>query len=453
MFHDRTYYHSLITIAVPIIIQQFIASALNMTDVVMIGQLGDVGVASVTLANQFGFVLFFVLFGVSSGSGAFTAQYWGKGDLPSIHKVMGIGFTLGLGAAAIFTLAALTVPDAVMRVYTDDPQVIANGAGFMRTAAFSYLTTALTFGFAAALRSTGNTRLPMFTSILAIALKTTFSFLLIFGKLGLPEMGIRGAALATVIARAVECVVLVYFVFKLRTPVAARLNHYFAFDRDFLKRFLKTSLPVVFNESLWSLGVTTYNAIYARIGTDAVAAINIAGTFESLGFVIFIGISEASGIMIGNKIGAGEPQTARVYGRRALTIAASGAVLVGVLIAASGGLLPLLYKLSPQAIANAKNLMIILGLTLWTRVTNMTTVVGVLRAGGDTRFGLILEGGSMWLVGVPTALLGAFVLHLPIYWVYLMIVAEELVRLVFGLWRFRSGKWIHNLTQPLPALE
>jgi len=126
-------------------------------------------------------------------------------------------------------------------------------------------------------------------------------------------------------------------------------------------------------------------------------------------------------------------------------------VLVGLVIAASGGLLPVLYKLSPQAIANAQNLMIILGLTLWTRVTNMTTVVGVLRAGGDTRFGLILEGGSMWLVGVPTALLGAFVLHLPIYWVYLMIVAGELVRMGFGLWRFRSGKWIHNLTQPVVA--
>ncbi len=448
MFKDRAYYRNMLTIAIPIIVQQFIASALNMIDVVMIGQLGDVNVASVSLANQFGFVLFFVLFGVSSGSAAFTAQYWGKDDVASIHKVVGIGLTLGVGAAGLFTVIALIAPGVIMRIYSNDPQVVANGSGFLRIVAFSYLATALTFVFAAALRSTGNTRLPMFTSVLAISLKTAFSFLLIFGNLGLPEMGIRGAALATVIARAIECAVLLFLIYKLRTPVAARLNTMFAFNREFVGRFLKTSLPVVFNESLWSLGMTTYNAIYARIGTDAVAAVNIASTFESLGFVIFIGISEAGGIMIGNKIGAGDTETARVYGRRSLVLGVSGAVVVGLILVASTGLLPVLYKLSPVAIANAKNLMTIMGLTLWTRVANMTTVVGVLRPGGDTRFGLILEGGSRWIVGVPTALLGAFVFHLPIYWVYLMIVSEELVRLGFGLWRFRSGKWIHNLTQP-----
>lgn len=447
MLKDRTYYTTLVTIALPIITQNFITSMLNIIDVGMLGQLGETTVASVGLANQIFFLLILMLFGTNSGVGVFTAQLWGKGDLVGIRKVLGIGLLIGLTGSFLFTILALFFPTFALSLYSEDPAVIATGASYLRTVGWSYMITAVTFAFASVLRGTGYVRIPMIVSILALSIKTALNYGLILGNLGMPALGAQGAAISTVVARSIEVILMITIVYWRRLPPAARIAELLGFNRQFLTTVLKTSLPVLFNEMLWSLGITSYNMVYGRIGTNAMAAVSIAGSIENLAFVMFIGISEATGIMIGNRIGAGEEHKAFGYGRQTIIIGTLGAIVVGLIILLGSDYILSFYDISEAARQNAHNILRVMGFAMWVRVSNMIIIVGVLRAGGDTRFSLFLDAGSVWLVGVPLAVLAGLVFHQPVYIVYLLVMAEELVKYGIGMWRFLTKRWIHNLVR------
>ncbi len=447
MFKDRTYYSTLLRIALPIVTQNFISSSLNLIDVTMLGQLGEVTVAAVGLANQVFFLLTLMLFGTYSGVGVFTSQLWGKGDKEGIHKVLGIGLMIGLAGSLIFTILALVIPEQVLSLYSEDPAVIETGTSYLRIVGWSYAITAVSFAYSSVLRSTGFVRVPMVVSIGAISLKTFLNFGLILGHFGFPAMGVEGAAIATVIARLVEIFFLLVITYARKLPPAAKISELLGFNRTFLTVVLKTSLPVVLNELLWALGITVYNMVYGRIGTDAIAAVNIAASIEGLAFVIFIGISDACGIMVGNRIGANEEQLAYTYARRTIKISTIGAVLMGMLILVGSDTILSFYKLSATSLAYAHNILMVMGFLLWLRVSNMILIVGVLRAGGDTRFGLFLDAGTIWLVGVPLAVIGGMVLHLPIHIVYLLVVLEEVIKYAVAMWRFGSRRWINNLAR------
>ena len=443
---DREFFARLFKLALPIIAQQFIMSSLNLVNGIMVGQLGETAVAAVGLSNQVYFLLNLLLFGVNSGAAIFTAQYWGKGDVPSIRKVMGLALLVGLAGGLLFTIVALFFPQVALGFYSTDPAVIALGSSYLRIYALSFLFTSVTFCYAFVLRSVGNVRLPMIVSIGALSLNSVLAYALIFGKLGLPVMGINGAAVSITIARFLECAVLLWLAYRLRTPAAARLPEMFHFDREFAGRVLRRVLPVMLNEVFWSLGITTYNAIYAHIGTDSIAAMNIASTFDGLAIVLIIGIGNACAILVGNVIGAGDEKKAFRYAGKSMALAMLSSLLIGVLLWASSGWLLLPYKVSPEVAQYTQRVLWILAATLWLRSANMVLYVGIFRSGGDTRFAFILDAGTIWVVGVPLALLGAFALHLPVYWVYLMVMGDELTKCTVGLFRYFSRKWIHNLT-------
>lgn len=447
MLRDRTYYSTLLRIAVPIIAQNFISSSLNVIDVAMLGQLGEITIAAAGLANQVFFLLTLMLFGTYSGVGVFTSQLWGKGDLASIRKVLGIGLMIGLAGSLVFTVLALVIPEQVLGLYSEDPAVIAEGATYLRIIGWSYAITAVTFAYSSVLRSTGFVRVPMVVSITALSLKTLLNYGLILGNFGLPALGIEGAAISTVIARLVEVTALLTVVYWRKLPPAAKIVELLGFSKEFLLKVLRTSMPVLANEMLWSLGITTYNMVYGRIGTDAIAAVNIASTIEGLAFVIFIGISDATGIMIGNRIGANEEHLAFGYARQTMIISTVGAIFTGFLILLASDFILGFYKLSPASMENAHNILRVIGFLLWIRVSNMVLIVGVLRAGGDTRFGMFLDAGTVWLVGVPLAILAGLVLKYPVYIVYTVVMCEEAVKFGVALWRFFSKRWIHNLVR------
>ncbi len=447
MLRDRTYYTTLLRTALPIVSQNFITSSLNVIDVGMIGQLGETAIASVGLANQIFFLLTLMLFGTYSGVGVFTSQLWGKGDRQGIHKVLGIGLMIGLSGSFLFTLLALLAPQVALGFYSQDPAVIANGSAYLRIVGWCYMIMAVTFAYSSVLRCTGYVRVPMAVSITALSIKTFLNFGLIFGNFGLPALGVQGAAIATVVARVLECTLILSISYLRRLPPAARIGELLGISRAFLARVLKTSLPVLINETLWSFGVTMYNMVYGHIGTDAIAAVNICASIENLVFVIFMGVSDATGIMIGNRIGAGEEHRAFGFARQTLIMSTTGSILIGLGILASSPFILSFYKLTPESLVNAQNILRVVGLALWVRVSNMTIIVGVLRAGGDTRFSMVLDAGTVWLVGVPLAVIGGLVLHLPVYIVYLLVMSEEMVKYLVGLWRVRSKRWINNLVQ------
>ncbi|HQV64003.1 MAG TPA: MATE family efflux transporter, partial [Anaerolineales bacterium] len=297
----------------------------------------------------------------------------------------------------------------------------------------------------AILRSIQLVRLTVVATVSALIFKTILGYGLIFGIGGLPALGVRGAAIGTASGWTLELVLLLIFIYTQKTPLAANPLTFFSFDKPFFTRVITTVMPAVANEMFWSLGITTYNAIYAHIGTDSIAAINVNATIEELGFVIFLGLGNACAVIVGNRIGAGRKDEAYEIVRRVIILGMIFAVLVGLVIILLREAVVGLYDLSPSGENNVRWLLLVMASTLWIRMFNFSTFIGALRAGGDTRFALIMEICSIWLIGVPAAYVGAFVLHLPVYLVYLMVMLEEVAKAFVSSWRFRSRKWIHDL--------
>lgn len=448
-FRDPDYYRALIRLMLPIALQNLITSSLNFVSVVMIGQLGEVPIASVGLANQVWFLLNLMVFGISSGSAMFTAQLWGKKDVHNIRRVVGLTVKLGLLAAAVFFIIARFFPEAALRVYSSDPEVIATGSRYLRIVCWTYGFYALSAVFSMAARAVGHVRLPVAVSTTALVINVLIAYPLIFGVkfLGIPALGVVGVGIAGVIARLIECCALLFFIYRKRTnPVAAGMRYLLDFDWDFIKRVMKPVLPVIANEILWSFGITTYNAIYGHIGTNAVAAINIISTIDQVAFVVLLGMGNATAILVGNLIGQGKTGLAYTYAGRSLILQAVGALGVGLLVILFAPLILGFYRVDPEVILNARKLLLILGLGMWVRASNHMIVIGILRSGGDTRFSLVLDGLVIWLVGVPFTAAGAFLLHLPIYLVYALTLTEEVTKASLGLKRYFSKKWINDLT-------
>jgi putative MATE family efflux protein len=442
---DRAFLREMLTIALPISLQQLINASLNMIDVVMVGQLGETSIAAIGLANQVFFVMILLLFGTTSGMSIFTAQFWGKQEIEPIRKVLGMSVLVSSMIAFLFSVSAVFAPHVLLGFYTNDKEVIEIGSQYLRIVALSYIPVAIATAYSAVLRSIQLIRIAVIASATALLFKTILGYILIFGHFGFPALGVRGAAIGTASGWILELILLFILIYTQKTPLATSLSQMFSFEIPFFARVLKTTSPAIANELFWSVGITTYNAIYARIGTDAIAAVQVNATIEELAFVVFIGLGNACGVMVGNRIGAKRADEAYETVRRIAILSILSAWLVGLGVFLSRNWVVGLYDLSPSGEFNVRTLMLVMSGVLWIRMFNFITFVGALRAGGDTRFALFMEILSIWGIGVPVAYLGAFILGLPVYYVYLMVMLEEIVKAFVSIWRIRSKKWIHDL--------
>lgn len=448
MFGDKKFLSTMLKLAAPIMLQNMIFSSLNLVDGVMIGQLGDSAVAAVGVANQIFFLVSLLFFGVGSGSAIFAAQYWGQKDSERIQSVLGLSLLMSISGAVLFSLVAIFLPVQVISIYSKDPAVISQGSVYLQIVAFSYVITAITSSFAFVLRSTENVKLPLLTSFVALSLNTLMNYGLVLGNFGLPSLGVKGAAIATVISRLIEVVLLLLIIYRRKLPVAAKLPALLNFKILSIKKFFNTTLPVIATEIIWSFGITTYNVVYARISTESIAAVNIAGTLDRIIFVVFIGLGNACAIMIGNQIGAQENELATDYAKKYLLFGAIGASVLGLIMFIFVTPLLSFYQVSPATIDFTVKLIGLMALSLPIRSLNLILLIGILRAGGDTKVAFFIDAGSVWIVGVPMAFIGAFVLGLPVHWVYLMVLTDEAVKLILSLYRFFSQRWINYLVAP-----
>ncbi|MEW5718556.1 MAG: MATE family efflux transporter [Chloroflexota bacterium] len=446
-FGDKEFFSTLLKLWFPIALQQLIFSLLNLLSMMMIGQLGDTTVAAFGLAAQIGFLFQLFLFGVSSGAAIFVAQFWGKRDAKNIRRVLGVSLTLGLIGAAFFAFIALAIPEFALGIYSTDRAVIALGSEYLRIVGVGYLAIAITTSYAVTLRSTGNVRLPVTISVISLGLGVALNYALIFGQFGLPALGIQGSALGTIIARWLECMWLLVMIYTRGSVAAASVREMFAFDLAFTRRVLKTILPVMLNEIVWSTGISTYNLIYGRIGTEAVAAVSITTTIENLAYVPFVGLANAAAVMIGNRIGADEEHKAFAYAKRLWRMVVLLALGIGGIIFVSADSILGFYKIDAATHLFARNILTVMAGGLWIKASNIVLLVGVLRAGGDARVSAIIDVVPLWLIGIPLAAIGAFVLGLPVYWVYLLTLSDEAVKCLLAGWRMISKKWITNLAR------
>jgi len=445
LFMDKKFFKALLKLAIPIVLQNLVLSSLNLVDTIIIGGLGERAIASVGLANQYFFLLNLLLFGITSGSSIFTAQYWGNRDISNIKRVLGICVITGGLAALIFTIGGLLIPEQILSIFSKDKDVIILGGQYLRIIAFSYIITSISFAYSFTLRSTGQVKIPMFVSITALGINTVLNYALVYGYLGFPEMGVQGSALATLIARIIEMVLLLSIIYKTKNVIAGSFKELLDLSAEFIKNFFKVTIPVILNESIWALGVTLYSVVYARMGTDVIASTNISSSIERITWVIFMGLGNACAVMIGNKIGQGDEKEAFTYAKRFIILGPSLAIIGGLLVYFNSHFILSAYKVSPTVYNYAAKNLIVFSVFLWVKVFNFTTIVGILRSGGDTKFCLFLDTSGVWLIGVPLAFLGGLVWHLPVYWVYTLVFMEEIYKLILGLPRVLSKKWINNL--------
>ncbi|MBA3009004.1 MAG: MATE family efflux transporter [Proteobacteria bacterium] len=435
----------LFKLALPIALQTFLGSSMALVDTLMIGQLNEAAIAAVGIANQFVFIFMVLQFGIHGGVAIFTAQYWGRGDLVNVKKLSGIGLMTGLALGAVFTFATMVIPDAMIELFSKDTRVIGLGSEYLWIVGFSFGISVFTFSYMNNLRSMEIVKAPMYASLIAVVLNVALNYMLIFGKMGFPAMGVNGAAIATCISKFIEGFALMAMVHWKKYPIAASIAEMLDFDAAFAKRVLKTCWPVFLNELVWVSGVSIYNIVYARIGTESIAAVNIVVSIENFILIPFFGMFYAGSTIIGNSIGAGRPKDAYLYGKFLLAIQFSMGILAGGLMILSRDTILSFYNLSEGAYRNAYHLMFVSGIILCVKITNFTNIVSVLRGGGDTRFGFFLDLTGVWCIGIPIAFFAAFYFHLPVYWVMALVVTEEIYKLGLGIPRFFSRKWIKNL--------
>jgi len=443
---DRVFYKDLIRIAVPIALQNLIVSSVNMLDTVMVGRLGAVELAAVGLGNQIWFLLMLLLFGTSTGSGVFTAQYWGKRDVAGIRRTTGLSMTLGLAAAIVFMAAALAFPRFLLGLYSKDAAVVRTGAEYLRLVAPSYPFAAASFAFSLALRGVERVRLPLAATIISLAVNAILNYALIFGKFGAPALGVRGAAIATVLARVIEAAIIFAGAYARKMPPAGTLTEFRSWGGGFLPRFARIAAPVVVNEVTWSLGITTYNAVLARVGTEAIAAYNVTNTVSQLAMVLFMGTANAAAVMLGKRIGEGDRPTAFSWAKRFAILAPLIGVVTGALLVPASMALPWLFALGAEPLRQARLMIIVLACVFPFKVFNLHVVVGICRSGGDTRFGAWFDIFGVWVLGVPLAMIGAFALRAEPWIIFAMLSFDEVGKCGLGLWRLVTKKWLNDVT-------
>lgn len=454
---DKSFLRKTFAITIPIVLQNLLNNLLNLVDTLMIGQLGETQIAAVGLANKVFFVFSLLMFGVCSGSGILSAQYWGKRELLNIRRVLRMSLMIGVVCSFLFVIPGLFFPSFVMRIFTPIDGTVSEGAKYLAIIAFSYPLTAVTNAYVATLRSMNYVKLPVVITSIAIVVNITLNYGLIFGNFGFPKMGVAGAALATLIARIVEVCALLIIVhmhkagdggvgdfIHLKYEKAKEKGLAF-FHKGFVDKYFHTAAPVIANEFMWGLGVTMYSLVYGRMGDAATAAITITNTVEQVALVFFFGICNAAAVILGNELGADELKKAEEHAKNYIVLMFIVTIVGAVLLFFAKDLVVSMFEVSDTVARYIRLSITVFVLYMPPRMLNALFIVAILRAGGDTKAALFLDVTGVWLIGIPMAVIGGLVLHLPIYIVYAMILTEEFYKVILGFWRYRKKKWLKNI--------
>lgn len=445
LFNDKKFLSTMLALALPITVQTFITSSLNLIDNVMVGRLGETAIASVGLANQYMFVFTLCMFGINSGASIFMSQFWGKKDLKSIKTFLGIDISVGLLASIIFGLGAFLFPKQIMSIFSNDTAVISAGVEYLKIVAISCLFVNFTQGYSSALRSTGQVKLPMYASLIGVGCNAFLNWIFIFGKFGVPAMGVNGAALATTIARLVEMIFIISAVYLKNNIVAAKIKEIMNFNLGNIKTYFVTSWSVIVNELIFSLGMSTYAVAYAKIGTNAVATMQIANTLNSMFLVLLSAMASAASIIIGNNIGANKEDTAREYSFNIAKLSLIIGFILCIIVWITAPIVLKPFSVTQETYFDTIKILRIMAIFFTLRSYNLVMIVGVFRGGGDTTYAMALQGCTIWFYSVPLSFIGAMVFKLPVEGVFFLISTEEVIKAFLQSRRLKSGKWLRNV--------
>ncbi|MBR3504267.1 MAG: MATE family efflux transporter [Clostridia bacterium] len=442
---NKAFYKKILRIALPISAQQLITVGVNLMDTVMLSSMGDAQLSASALGGQFINLFQIFCMGIGMGASVLTARYWGMKELPSLRKAVTIMLRFVLALASLFTLATIVAPEAVMRIYTPGPEIISFGAIYLRWLIPTYFCIGLSLTCTIVLRSVGQVKIPLLSSIFAFFVNVFFNWVFIFGRLGMPRMEIAGAALGTLIARVFELVFICgYFFFKDRR-IGYRIAMLAMKCGDLLREYVRVCIPVLISDGLLALGNNAVAMVMGRIGESFVAANSVTTIVQQLSSVLTQGIANASGIITGHTMGEGDLERAQRQGYTFLGLGlALGCFAAGVIMLVRGPIINY-YKVSDEARLIAWQLMDAIGFIVIFQAMNSILTKGVLRAGGDTRFLMAGDILFLWVASIPLGILAAFVFHWPPFWIYAMLKIDQVIKCVWCVFRLRSRKWMKRI--------
>ena len=441
--HDFT--QKLLTLVFPIAFQQFMLALVSASDALMLGMLTQDSLSAVSLGSQVMFVENLFLLAMTIGLSMFAAQYWGKQDRAAVERIFGYVMKITAAVSFLFFLAGLCIPDVLMRIFTNEQPLIEGGKMYLRTVSPSFLLTGISQMYLCILKNTGRAAKSSVISSVSVVINIILNAVLIFGWFGLPELGIAGAAYATVIARATELIWCILETIK-RDGVKLRLCHMLHDDKILRHDFWKYSLPVLGNEIVWGVGFTMYSVIMGHLGSDAVAANSITNIVKNLVACFCLGLGSGGGIMIGNALGAGQLDQAKEYGSKLCRLSILCGVASGMVMLVFSPLIFAVTDLSPAADTYLKWMLVMCSCYMVGKSVNATTIGGIFCAGGDSRFGFLCDTITLWCITVPLGFLAAFVWHLPVVLVYLIVNLDEFVKLPAVYRHYKKYKWVKDLT-------
>lgn len=443
----KAFYALVFSLVFPMALQNLINVGVTSTDVILLGKVGETALSAASLAGQVQFIMTLIFFGLTSGAAVLTAQYWGKKDTVTIEKIMAITMRFAFVVGVLFTVAVLMFPSQIMRIFTSEQGVIDEGVKYLNIIAFSYIMISFTMIYLNIMRSVERVIISTIVYLISFIINLVLNVIFIFGLFGLEPMGIRGAALGTLIARGFEVLIVLFYALKVNKTIHFHFKKLFVRDRLLTKDFFNYSIPVMLNELLWGAGVAANAAIIGHLGQSVVAANSVTQVVRQLAMVITFGVSNATAITLGKAIGEGKEELAKLYAKRFVRITIVLGVLGSIIILSIGNIVGHYMNLSGEAHSYLKFMMFVMSYFVIAQAFNTTMIVGVFRAGGDTRFGLILDASTLWGVAILFGALAAFVFKLPIPIVYMIIMCDELIKVPLSAMRYRSMKWVRNVTR------
>lgn len=444
---DTNILKNVVKLALPISLQQMLAASFHLIDTAMVVKLGDTSIAAIGAAGRWFFLMHLIFFGFASGMSVIVSQFWGVKDIKTIRKSFGICLmNVGTASIIISILAYIFAPQFI-RLFNNKPQVVAEGIRYLRIACWTFIPIGISLIFSYLLRSVEVVMLPLIVTIVSVVTNTALNYILIFGKLGFPEMGIQGAAIATLISASIQMLLIVSISYIKKNIAAAKIKELFSFSKEFVKRYYLLSLPVLGNEVFWALGVNVYNMVYGRLGTANYAAFTIYSSIEQIAFTFFVGLCSACAVITGKTVGTGNLKKAYKTAKSFLIGGPVFSIIIGtILILLRNPIIDLMGIPNQYTAQMVSKLLLIYGLAMPVNILPYIAIVGIFRAGGDTTTGLRFDLINVWLIGVPMVVICGLYFKLPFEWVFLSMWSEHIVKAILCIWYFRTRKWLRILT-------
>lgn len=452
LFNDKGFWKTTIKLATPIVLQNVLISSFTLADTLFVSQLGDVALSAVGMIGQWGWLLNMILIGISSGTSVFVAQYWGIKEIKKINKTCGIASVSALLISGLFTIVSLFFPEFVVNIFNNDANVISDGTAYLIIVCFSYPAVAITNVLSSVLRSVETVKLPMYISAFTTVLNIVLDYGMIFGKFGFDKMGIKGAALATLISAWAGVVLLLLISFATKNILYAPLKDTFGFNFSDIKIFYKKAMPVIFNETMWGAGTFVFNIIFGHMGYEYFAAITILRTFENIAFVFIIGLCNACSIMVGKSIGQGKIARGIDDTKRFIFIFPIISIIISIITFIFReqfiGIFNMGNNIGAVTLSAAMSIMAFYAFEFTIRQVPFLLIVGIFRSGGDTVTGVKYDLFTLWGLSIPATLIAVYLLNAPFTVAFaVMYIFEDYIKSVLCFKYYKSMKWIKPVTE------